>query len=508
MAQWLASRDALIDLPEWIWGGDPFGMARDFGWKMVFDQEQQAYRVGLAERRARQSPKLIDLKKLAHAGNIDSPGSFSELKTLPPQSSFISIPVEVINHEIQRISRNDTGLGAVFSQITTATLSCHENQLPELIRDVFRETLLESLPGACAWLLKINKALQHRFTIPRVLLALEHDPRMRTDRPEDGAKFRSANGLYSDTMMGLGSYLAPLLLSLSPWVWGIDAARAGGVVIYTFGQEVPGRRHYPPEPLQKFHPSTPTVIQSRKVRVSVDGADIEESLHWWTRKLNELFAELTDPSNSVDSSGRLDPRRQLERILSVEQIFRNVQSISALDRDRHAARMLCFDTLDCLSGLKLLDFEPMCTASKAEACLDEIKGELPARVAKVLLPRAEVAVQALKDLQDGFFMSSLVDPDGRIELPDDVHGSRKYEKDRAVALWLRMLRNAGHSFGGRPTSRGDTLLIAHNGEVPPDFPDLAYLYLLRLITFPELLRDNRRSPLLGLRKQRRAEGVG
>lgn len=54
-----------------------------------------------------------------------------------------------------------------------------------------------------------------------------------------------------------------------------------------------------------------------------------------------------------------------------------------------------------------------------------------------------------------------------------------------------MLRNAGHGFGS-PTQRNEArdaaLLVAHDGRVPAELPDLAYLYLLELLAHPERLR--------------------
>ena len=63
--------------------------------------------------------------------------------------------------------------------------------------------------------------------------------------------------------------------------------------------------------------------------------------------------------------------------------------------------------------------------------------------------------------------------------------------ESAAALWLRVLRNAGHGFGSRSSgakARDDALLVAHDGSVPTDLPDLPYLYLLQLLARPELLR--------------------
>lgn len=107
----------------------------------------------------------------------------------------------------------------------------------------------------------------------------------------------------------------------------------------------------------------------------------------------------------------------------------------------------------------------------------------------MLLPRAERAVAALQQLQDGFFLPSRVSSRS-IRLPDSNGVDRAVPLESAAASWLRVLRNAGHGFGSRPKvkARDEALLVAHDGSVPTDLPDLAYLYLLQLLARPDLLR--------------------
>jgi hypothetical protein len=56
---------------------------------------------------------------------------------------------------------------------------------------------------------------------------------------------------------------------------------------------------------------------------------------------------------------------------------------------------------------------------------------------------------------------------------------------------LRVLRNGGHAFGGRPQPADGVLLAAHDGVIPVDLPDFAYLYLLHLLAHPRALEHLR-----------------
>ena len=119
----------------------------------------------------------------------------------------------------------------------------------------------------------------------------------------------------------------------------------------------------------------------------------------------------------------------------------------------------------------------MCELSYAQRALDEVTSLLSPEAGRVLLPRATLAVDALKKLQDGFFVPSRLQDSG-LQVPDKRGVERVISLEKAAAAYLRVLRNGGHAFGGRPSPADAVLLLAHNGDIPVDLPDLAYLYLL------------------------------
>ncbi|NNN10137.1 MAG: hypothetical protein HKL85_13220 [Acidimicrobiaceae bacterium] len=181
-----------------------------------------------------------------------------------------------------------------------------------------------------------------------------------------------------------------------------------------------------------------------------------------------------------------------EDVLSLEQAFRTVQSLSIHDRDVHVRKGLLFDALDTIAGIRKPDFDEMCMLTKARQALSEVEGAMDERTGDVLLPRAKAAVAALEEFQEGFFLPSRIVENG-LRVPGK-NGDEVIPLEKATREYLRILRNAGHSFRGDP--KGDTyknartraLLASHEGHIPPELPDLAYLYLLRLLAHPENLR--------------------
>lgn len=61
---------------------------------------------------------------------------------------------------------------------------------------------------------------------------------------------------------------------------------------------------------------------------------------WWTGRLSTLFSIIIEPANYEDSHGDFDPAAATERLLSVEQMFPDCQSILTLTRDDHARAVL------------------------------------------------------------------------------------------------------------------------------------------------------------------------
>jgi hypothetical protein len=428
---------------------------------------------------------------MAHAGNVDESGTYGPLANLPPHDVHSTIDRDRVIRELERLAHVQDSLGSALYHSTLLTLAAPEYDLRDVIHSVVKDQLLPTLPRASVWLLRHDEALSFRFATSRVLTLCDDDPAALGKKPEQFAGFNSSRELFSDTLFGLTAYVTPLLLSLSPHVWAFPASRAGGVVIYTLGQAVPGLAGSTAEPLQLFH--TVGEYEPPPPIPTIDSRSYARALRWWTGQMNLLFTEVCDPYNYVDASGIFEPRRQLEALLSVEQAFRNVQSLSALYRDTHARRALLFDTLDTLEGLGQRDFQWMCTLERAEATLDDLQTKMPNEVAQVLLPRCRRGIAALRTLQDGFFQPSRRTPDG-VRLPDK-NGERTWPLSAAVALWLRVVRNAGHAFHVPANNewkrlRIEALLASHDGRMPSNLSDLAYLYLLSIVADPSSLRRN------------------
>lgn len=269
-----------------------------------------------------------------------------------------------------------------------------------------------------------------------MLLQVHDDSSLISQPPgqqRDELIFNSGRWLFSDTAVGLGAYLSSAGAARPPSFSSSSSQPAG---------LLPGRDHR-----------------------SVSAGDIDAAVTWWVTALDRVFTEITDPTRYRTDAGRYDERRNFEALLSIEQAFRNLQSVSAHDRDSHAPRVLLFDALDTLAGIRTPDFDRMCELACARQALAVITEALDPAAGRVLLPRASAAVRALEQLQQGFFLRSRL-TSGGLRVPDKRGNEKVMSLEKAAAAYLRVLRNAGHAFGSRPgqQARDEVLLMSHTGE--------------------------------------------
>ncbi len=482
-----------VALPGWLWDGDPAGFAASAGWHAeVAAPEASEWNIRLLLENEGGQPELISVAKLADASNLDDMCSFDLLKELKTPAGITLPDPKVIQDELERIAneRRDDFAAAMYS-VLLATQNIRDEALPAQVRDVLRNSV-GALPGMECYLLRFSPEIAQRYAGVRLLLQTEDDPALLVRRPQAGSDqlmFSSGRWLFPDTVFGFSAYLAPLLTSLSPWVWAVPVPRPGGVIVYSFGQALIGRRSEASELLQLF---LPIGRLSATMAPSIGPRDIEAALRWWVKYLGTLFNEITDPVRYRNNDGTFNSMRNFETLLTFEQVFRNAQVLAANDRDPQGRRSLMFDLIDSIAGIRSPDFDQMCELSTADTALEQVNATLDSNAARVIFPRAQAGRDALERVQDGFFLPSRVS-DAGVRIPNRDGTERDVTRASAAAMYLRVLRNSGHSFGssgGRQlrSEHDRALLISHDGKLPVDLPDLAYLYFLRLLARPEDLR--------------------
>jgi hypothetical protein len=361
-----------------------------------------------------------------------------------------------------------------------------------VLHQTFSRWVLPSAPDASCHLIEVAETLGYRYSVTRALLNA-HKPRL-SGSPSDASKlvFGSAQRLFGDTTLGLSAYLDCMCSSLSPDVWAFPIPRPGGVVLLIFGSVTPGQSDLPLDIIQLLSPSTNTAPRARPYP-DISPDDFTKAAHWWVKQLNTLFSVATEPANHV-RHGAYDPSMALEKLLTLEQVFRDCQSIATITRDQHARLTLTFQALIRIKGLvPSLEWKKVASLAAARKTLKMLQSEMPVDIHPVYLPRAERAVEALEEMEQGFFLANAAGEDG-VRLPSPQGKEELVPRSQAVTEWLQLYRNSLHGFDKPTTQRQRALLASHDGRVPGALADLAWLQLLGLLAKPDTLARFRTKP--------------
>lgn len=480
----LVSSPVSARLPAWLFGGNLTGLERFAGWDMQSQGEKHLIRN--CEAKDGSVPNLIRVVRVGSPLDASNVDAFGRLRTQLEKDDEHVVPgswqraLQLHERFQERFGTELVSLAGGFKALFIgAEKAAH---LPQLTSDALVSLTGPDgiLPDASTHLIWTNQTLGNRYGLVRVLLNSLPEGAAPADADDLSA---SSRDLLNDVVIGLSSYLEPLVTSLSPRVWGTTATRAGGVLVILFGRSLAGRRELSADILSmsaRTHPS-PNLPQE-----DIDPLVFRDALKWWVSRLDLAFSHLTEPSN-YEVDGEFSAPAALERLMTFEQVCRSVQVIAS-NEDSHARRLALFHVLDSMEGLNpKLTRDAATNLTKASAVLASLRASMPPSIQPVLLPRAESAVEALRQVQDGFFVKSRL-RDGEILMPDS-HGVETWTPLATAARgWLKVLRNSQHGFERGLTDQERALLALHNGHEPAHLPNLAWLALLNVLTHPELLR--------------------
>ncbi|WP_418063284.1 hypothetical protein [Pimelobacter simplex] len=487
----IPERWALIDAPTWLWGGVPYQLFINAGFQIKKHLPGSAI-VCTDEAYTRSQPDLVRLLKIAGPGGSGDWLALNSMGDDEVEASALQVGAEYLKREATDGSL--VGLATYYQLATTSVLSGDLSQQAQNAHESLLECTLDTggqvFPHAGVYAIKRSDQLIHRIKLVSVLLRLQHDSvlqggdisSLKAEHATETNVFAASAGL-QEGFYFLDQYVGPLLGALTPAVWGFMAARANGPVMYSFGRQVAGTSSVAGNLLDTL-PTRGADRVTEFVELSSDA--VPSALSWWVSGLNDLFSIVSDPAIFRNTNGDYQAAQQLQAVLTVEQLFSRVLSIQAADADTNARRVLLFTVLDTVEALTGHPIELTTRLSFAIKTLDNLSAAIPAPAAEILLPRAQAAVDALRQMQSGFFIR---EPDGTILLRPSTRQSESPE--RAVAEYLKTLRNATHGHGAKKAAQvevTDSLLARHNGTIPHTISLLGWLYLLDLLHRPDSLR--------------------
>lgn len=487
-ARLLRAEPVPVNIPPWFSGGNPAGIAELASWRARPSTAAGVWMVQNLESERGRPPSHFGVSRLGSRKTLQL-ANFERLAALAPFDRYLDHDYweQAVRLHQSLVEEFPQRLEAMLISAKTFLIGTHTAaELPSVSFQVMRDLIRPTFPNSDLHLITVDEAFSRRLATPRALLRDLRNP--KTDGEE--IVFQSSHGIIQDTYIGLTPFIETLLTSLSPYVWGVSAGRAGAIIVVTFGKAVGGRERIAGS-LLELSATSASATKRPSWRPQATVRDFERSISWWMARLDLLFSHLTEPENCTHH-GEYDPRIAHERILTAIQLFRSAHMVATVG-DSHTRRLLLYNILDQLTGLNPRAKWPQTTtASSVQAKLRAIEERMPEDVQRVLLPRAHAAAASLKGLQDGFFARELLQ-DGGIRLPDKSGGRVLTSLDRAASEWLRVMRNSAHGFEQQISDRQRTLIAAHNASIPEDLPDVAWLHLLHLLTYPEQVALGRKS---------------
>ncbi|MDC8973991.1 hypothetical protein [Mycobacterium marinum] len=488
------SATVLMTFPAELGGGDPAGLLTSMGLSCS-SVTANTWEVGVASAKP-----LVDCRTLATPWNSDR--KFDLLKMypagLPPDLTDLYQRTRL--HLLPRIKQGN--LTALLNLVQVDCASASGNEIPALADHYDRE--IDKLhngsgdklfPNHGTHVVNFAELAYKRSKLAQILMRIDQDPPFSGDLASEkfgelplGEIFNSNDGLLQSLRVG-DMYIAPLLGSLSPGIWAVNCQRLFGSIVFSLGEVTAGLERSPAEPLQLL-PHTLSEAPGSSTLVSLPRKSCAQAIDWWSHRLDQMFEYLTNPIIFADHHRYYLPYMHQNWMMTIEQMFRRIASIHTSHRDSNAQLVLMFSVMDIFGDRVTEEGQKLYKPARAEQALATAQNGMPPRVADLVIPKAVRAANALRAVQDGFFIKNQRKTTS-VKLVNDRGDTESWDMGTATQRLLRARRNAVHGFGGLKNIADDAvrILAQHDGNLPQDLVDLPYLYLLEFLCSPEKNAD-------------------
>ena len=258
-------RRVSVRLPPWLAGNNILQFTDEAALKATaIDASTYRWELETQESYERRSPRLMTVEPLAGPRQEER---WDTLLALPDPGIGSAPTRDQIFAERDRIVGERPGdLAALAAALTVVVCLVPHAEMAAAARSGY-EALAALPPGGhpspllpelSTKFIGVSPALMKRLALAHVLMRIEEEPDLLTNRPDPApgtTAFGSGWHLTSDLAFTRDAYLAPLFLSASPWVWCIPCPRIPGLIVYDLGTAIVGRRGEASELLQMFFPT-------------------------------------------------------------------------------------------------------------------------------------------------------------------------------------------------------------------------------------------------------------
>jgi hypothetical protein len=392
--QFVISHHGLVNAtvpPTWV-PGRRSEIAQSVGWEIR--EENGTWRVRTSEAYRQQAPRLL-------TSRLIGTGQFGLLSSLPLQADELTAGNQpMVSEALARVQQQDAVV-AEIAEFQLTFLQTPTSQLPAALESLFVK-LVARLPASELIVVDLAPELSARYTLAKLLLTADIAPDQLNQ-----ATLPTGQALATGGIFGAHLFIAPALLALAPYVFGVESARMRAAGVWLFGAAVAGLTWPSNQIIDAVRPlegrfTGPRQREGRPPTVSAD--QLKAFFSWWVSQVNKVLSIATDPLNFVDTrTGEYDPAANWQYLASIERLFRDVaESLAATEGNETAQFRAAYDALDTLHGMRHRDFDDAVTPSIASKTLLRLKQDLAPDIAAVALPTCSRAVAALDQVKDGF----------------------------------------------------------------------------------------------------------
>jgi hypothetical protein len=478
--------------PEFKSGAE--GIARIAGWT-IKPRDDGRWNICLRENYENRPSITFVLDRVIGATEAKEQEPYRKFEQLRGHDAYLTEKIRRLGR--QRLEELEAVANRIarWEHFQLANVVATDDELPVFLRESFVE-LAKELPRASLWTVKVDQTFLSRRAASRAFFAAQEAPELIKREQRDFAGFQAGRGLEAIEGLGMAPFLEVGLLAGAPGILGMVAARLSGMVLLLFGHYESGRqKDGAAELIDIFRPE----LLSDKVldmlsweRPAQDALD--SYVGWWVKRLNDFFGLALDPAlfrkEDGTEDGSYDAASHFGFQLSVDRLFAVVKGILVGSRrDEFSRTIFSCQAFDLLRGMGLGDYRRLTSPKRVREDVESLKRRLPPDVAQIIIPRCERAAAALEKLRDeGFYLNERVTEAG-LRVRNKQGRWETISLDTAVADYINLIRDAGHALGKKMRDPGElSLFVAHNGIIPPETADVAFVHLIRLLADPEILR--------------------
>jgi hypothetical protein len=188
--------------------------------------------------------------------------------------------------------------------------------------------------------------------------------------------------------------------------------------------------------------------------------------------------------------GRYDAALHYGDLISFDRLVAAVNTILiGSRREEFTRRLAFFEALDILEGFRQGTYSTLLDSVALAAHMRKLQSKIPKSLRQFLIPRCERALEALKAIDNGWYLKERIGTRG-LSISTDTDQPDVRPLNQAAADYVRLVRNAGHALReSLEKSENRSLLVSHSGQLAPEISDIAFLHFLRLVTEPHLIRQ-------------------